>query len=205
MHAGAGHVGITEAKVDNSPPLKNPSDLRNLTGSNQSLEVIMEFSIGAISSGLAVLVGGVITLAYKLETRGGTINGLTCALLIIAALPFWLFVCYAIYFLVGASLKEFGQPLNPFPINILWPPALLPFAPLAAALFCWWHTALVLPYWVRPNNLTEDELNAWQDWFVTRTKKSVRSWFVVYLVLLFVVQVFHRVPCLRDLSWPEVL
>ena len=39
-HAGVGHVGTTEAKVDNSPLMKNPPDQRNLTGSNQSLEVI---------------------------------------------------------------------------------------------------------------------------------------------------------------------
>lgn len=165
----------------------------------------MDFSTGAILTGLTVVVGGVLALAYKLEKQGGTIKGLTCALLIVAALPFWLFVCYSIYFLIGATLKEFGQPLNPFPINILWPTAILPFAPLAASLFCWWHTALVLPYWVMPDDLTESQLAERQRLFLGRAKKSVRRWFVAYIALLVAVQASHRIPFLQNVAWPGAL
>ena len=165
----------------------------------------MDFSTGAILSGLVVVTGGVITLAYKLETRGGTINGLTCALLIGAAIPFWLFVFYSIYFLVGASLKEFEQPLNPFPINILWPTSLLPFAPLAAAVFCCWHTALLLPYWVRPCDTPNAELDARRQWFMARIKKSIKWWGLAYIALLVIVQLFHRVPSLASITWPDAL
>lgn len=165
----------------------------------------MDFSTGAILTGLAVIVGAVMTLAFNLEKRGETINGVTCFFLIIAAIPFWLFICYSIYFLVGAALKEFGQPLNPFPINILWPTQLLPFAPLVASLFCWWQTMLALPYWSRPSDLTEEELAARQEWFLRRSKKSIARWFMAYFVLFVLVQAFHRIPCLKSLAWPSAL
>ncbi len=165
----------------------------------------MDFSTGAILTGWAVIVGGGMTLAFNLEKRGGTINGVTCFLLIGAAIPFWLFICYSIYFLIGAALKEFGQPLNPFPINILWPRSLLPFAPLVVAVFCWWQTLLALPYWVRPKDLSEDELNERRQWFLKRVKKSNQRWCIAYFLLWVIVQAFYRVPCLANIQWPSAL
>ena len=165
----------------------------------------MDLSIETLLTCLTGVVCGVMALAHHLEKRGQTINGLTCALLIGVAFPFWLVVFYSIYFLVGYALQMFGQSLNPFPINILWPRSLLPFAPLVVAVFCWWQTLLALPYWVRSKDLSEDELNERRQWFLKRVKKSSQRWIIAYFLLWVIVQAFHRVPCLANIQWPSAL
>ncbi len=64
----------------------------------------MDLSIETILTCLTGVVCGVMALAHHLEKRGQTINGLTCALLIGVAFPFWLVVFYSISLLSKTDL-----------------------------------------------------------------------------------------------------
>lgn len=161
--------------------------------------------MGSILSTLAALLGAVVTLFYYLEKQGGRLSGLGCGLLIAAAIPFWLILSFSIYLLAGEVLATFGLPRAPYLVRVLWPEALLPYAPFLVAAFGWWHTALLLPYFVYPEGTKEEELRERRAWFRAAFGRSFRWWCLGYLALWAVVQIVCRVPFFRSIPLPEPL
>lgn len=161
--------------------------------------------MGSILSTLAALLGAMATLFYYLEKRGGHLSGLGCGLLIAAAVPFWLIVSFSVYLLAGEVLAMFGLPRAPYLVRVLWPEALLPYAPFLAAAFGWWHTALLLPYFAYPEGATQEELRERRAWFRAAFERSFRWWCLGYLALWAAVQIVCRVPFFRSIPLPAPL
>lgn len=153
----------------------------------------MDLSNVEILTALSATLGAVMTVSYQVEKKGG-IGGLTCLLLSFAALIAWLIVFYSIYLLVGNTLEYFGQPKAPYLIRLFWPEDLLPYAPLLLSVFAWWHTNLILPYWVRRGDETEEELADRLRWHMERIRRSLLAWFIGYLIILLAVQAVYRCP-----------
>lgn len=146
-----------------------------------------------ILTALGATLGAVMTVSYNIKTKGG-ISGLTCLLLSFGALVAWLIVFYSIYLLVGNTLEYFGQPKAPYLIRLFWPEALLPYAPLLLSIFAWWHTILILPYWVRRGDETEEELFDKLQWHMGRIRYSLWAWFIGYVIVLLAIQTIYRCP-----------
>lgn len=162
-------------------------------------------SIGAILTAFTVALGAILQVITRLQNKDGRLDGLTCGLLAVGAIPFWLAIVYSVYFLTGLCLKAFDQPLNPTWLTIIWPTALLPFAPIVFATFMWWHSYLVLLAFVRPKDLSTEDLEAHYAWHRRRIFKSIIIWGIGYLLILILIQLFNRVPCLANLPWPAPL
>lgn len=157
-----------------------------------------------ILAGLATFLSVIGGCAYKIEKKKG-INSITCALLCAGALPFWLIVSYSIYMLVGESLALFNQPKVPDFVRVLWPGALIPYAPLAVALFAWWETFLFMPYWVREENESEVERRNRLEWYLHRVRMSIWRWIIALVVFLVAVQCFYRTSLFLELNLPAPL
>lgn len=164
----------------------------------------MDFSPKEILATLTAVLGSVMAVAYQVEKKNG-INGLTCLLLCAGMGVFWLIVFYSIYFLVGSSLEMFGQPRAPYLIRVLWPEALLPYAPLVASLFAWSVTTRVLPYWIRHENETEEERHERLTFFVNQARRHAIFLGKLYILVWLLVQFAYRCPLAQMIPLPTPL
>lgn len=160
--------------------------------------------MGEILTVLGGVLSGVMLVAYRIEKQKG-IQGVTCALLCAAAIPFWLIVFYSVYLLVGDALELFGQPRAPYLIRVLWPESLLPYAPLVASILAWWETALFLPYWIKVENETQEERRDRLNWYLKRVRRSSVKWLLAYAAFWVVIQIWYRVPFFATIELPAPL
>lgn len=165
----------------------------------------MSFSLGTILSALTVCMVITMTAAYQLAKKRARVDGLIYSLILLGLGVFWVILSYSLYFLVAITTQYFDQPKVPYLMQVLWPSALLPYAPLLLALFGWWHSFLQAIYWIHVEGASEEERVRFRKWHNEKMMSSIRKWGIAYLVLFVAVQVWYRVPYFSTIPLPVPL
>lgn len=169
------------------------------------MEIKMNFSVGAILSALTACMVVTMTAAYQLSKNKEKQDGLIYSLLLLGLAAFWLVLFYSIYFLFAITTQYLELPKVPYFMRVLWPSALLPYAPLLAATFAWWHSFLQAIYWLTVPDLDEPDRDEFRRWHLKNLKKSICIWSAIYVALFVAVQIWYRVPYFSTISLPAPL
>lgn len=146
-----------------------------------------------------------ITAAYQLAKKKRQIDGVIHLLLLLGLGAFWVVLSYSLYFLVAYSMQFFDQPKAPYFVRILWPSALLPYAPLFFALFAWWHSFMLAIYWFTADDVPEKEQRGFREWHQKRLRRSLFWWSAIYLLILIAIQIWYRLPFFSTIALPSPL